>query len=121
MEKRGLCMNAVFPAPTDLNPPTPGELIQAPEVILSVLIYHPAKVSPRPSQWGCGYKAYVTHCCPFVVLQKRRDYSYLVLGSQHLTELRDAIVCCSDYSVMVDYSKDPDAFDRSTFKVNLQR
>ena len=46
------------------------------------------------------------------ILQKRRDLEYLVLGSQSLTELKDNILCFSDYYVETDYSEDPDSFDR---------
>lgn len=53
-------------------------------------------------------------------LQRRRDLEYLVLGSQCLTELRDKILCITDYFIDQDYSDCPDAFDRKSMeKVRL--
>ena len=44
--------------------------------------------------------------------------SYQVYGSQTLTELRDKLFCIADYTIKTDYSENPSAFDRNSFKVS---
>jgi snRNA-activating protein complex subunit 3 len=77
----------LHPAPIDGLPVNFSNCVNCPEVVLSLCVYHPIKMSPFAQ--------------------------YKVLASQRLTELRDKLYCPRDYTVEQDYSEMPDIFDRS--------
>lgn len=91
LEKRLPCPNALRTAQPLQRPAPDEELIPMPEVVLSVIVYHPTR--------------------------KRRDQEYLVLGCQRLCELRDKILCHNDFFIDKDYSEHPDSFDRKTMEL----
>ncbi|XP_043917292.1 snRNA-activating protein complex subunit 3 [Protopterus annectens] len=70
------------------KPKDPEDYIDEGELILTLNIFYP------------------------VIFQKHREYkpyqTWLVLGSQKLTELRDAISCVSDLQISGEYSNNPD-------------
>ena len=53
-----------------------------------------------------------------ICLLKRLPYAqYLILSSQKLVEFRDKLYCPRDYAIEVDFSRNPDRFDRKAISV----
>ncbi|KAJ8299842.1 hypothetical protein KUTeg_022589 [Tegillarca granosa] len=69
--------------------------INQPEVLIKVCVHVPCQITPQMQSVK-------------IVL----DQTYLVLGSQKLTELRDKITCVNDFAVAGDLSENPDDVTR---------
>lgn len=88
----------IFPKKQDPNLTEPEDVpVKHPEVVLTVQIFRPREELTTDMHEGYNTEYSVLHV----------DQQFLVLGSQYLTELRDAICCSSDEAVVGEFSEDP--------------